>query len=146
MQHGRKLDGAAYRANTTSYWWWLSALVPPPTRSLRPSPQPIWQRCSNPCIPADAVLCTDGSAALAAAARHLGIEHRAIKASSSHRTAGPWHINNVNGYHARLNWLRRFKGVTSSYLDHYLGWFRTPDRLGQAGVKPSRLLALAIGV
>ncbi len=101
----------------------------------------------QPLLPADAVLCTDGSAALAAAARHIGVEHHALKASAGQRTAGAWHINNVNGYHSRLkHWLRRFKGVASSYLDHYLGWFRTLDRFGSAGVRPSWLLAVAIGV
>ena len=101
----------------------------------------------QPVLPEDAVLCTDGSAALAAAARHLGVEHRAITAANALRTTGPWHINNVNGYHGRLkNWLRRFNGVASSYLEHYLGWFRTLDRFGSAGVKPSWLLALAIGL
>lgn len=62
------------------------------------------------------------------------------------RTLGAWDINNVNGYHSRLKgWLRRFNGVASFYLEHYLGWFRTLDRFGSAGVKPEWLLTLAVG-
>jgi len=101
----------------------------------------------QPVLAADAVLCTDGSAALAAAARLLQVEHHAINASAGQLAIGPWHINNVNGYHARLkNWLRRFNGVASSYLHHYLGWFRALERFRPAHLTPPALLALAIGI
>jgi hypothetical protein len=66
--------------------------------------------------------CTDRSAALAAAVRHIGVEHHAINAGASQRAIGPGHINTVNGYHSRLkNWMRRLSGVASSYPHHYLG-------------------------
>lgn len=101
----------------------------------------------QPVLAADAVLCTDGSPALAAAARHIGVEHQAINVSAGEHARGPWHINNVNGYHSRLKaWLRRFNGVASSYLHHYLGWFRALDRFSATGLKPSALLKLAVGV
>jgi transposase-like protein len=101
----------------------------------------------QPVLAADAVLCTDGSAALAAAARHIGVEHHAINASAGQHAIGPWHINNVNGYHSRLkNWLRRFNGVASSYLPHYLGWFRALERFRPIALTPQALLALAIGI
>jgi hypothetical protein len=59
---------------------------------------------------------------------------------------GPWHIQNVNAYHNRFKgWLQRFKGVATSYLPNYLGWFRALDRNVQSGAKPIPLLALAIG-
>lgn len=98
----------------------------------------------QPLLAPDVILCTDGSAALAAAARHIGVEHHAVNAIAGVRAVGAWHINNVNGHHSRFKgWLHRFKGVASSYLAHYLGWFRTLDRFGPAGVKPSWLLAVA---
>lgn len=101
----------------------------------------------QPVLAADAVLCTDGSPALAAAARHIRVEHQAINVSAGEHARGPWHINNVNGYHSRLKaWLRRFNGVASSYLHHYLGWFRALDRFSATGLKPSALLKLAVGV
>lgn len=100
----------------------------------------------QPLLPLDVVLCTDGSPALAAAARHIGVEHHAINASAGQHALGAWHINNVNGYHSRLkNWLRRFCGVASSYLPRYLGWFRALDRFSATGLKPATLLALSIG-
>jgi len=101
----------------------------------------------QPVLAADAVLCTDGSSALAAAARHLGVEHHAINVSAGEHARGPWHINNVNGYHSRLKtWLRRFNGVASSYLPSYLGWFRMLERFQPTALTPLALLALAIGV
>jgi transposase-like protein len=101
----------------------------------------------QPVLATDAVLCTDGFGALAAAARHLGIEHHAINASAGQHSIGPWHINNVNGHHSRLKgWLRRFNGVASSYLHHYLGWFRALDRFRPTGLKPALLLTMAIGI
>jgi hypothetical protein len=101
----------------------------------------------QPILPADTVLCTDGSAGLAAAARHIGVEHHAINISAGQRVLGAWHFNNVNGYHSRLkNWLRRFKGVASSYLHNYLSRFRTLDRFSSVGLKPAALLASAVGL
>lgn len=101
----------------------------------------------QPVLAADAVLCTDGSAALAAAARHIGVEHHAINASAGQHALGPWHINNVIGYHSRLkNWLRQFNGVASFYLPHYLGWFRALERFRPIAPTPSALLALAVGI
>ena len=41
--------------------------------------------------------------------------------------------------------LIRFKGVATSYLPNYLGWFRALDRNAQSGAMPASLLALAIG-
>jgi hypothetical protein len=101
----------------------------------------------QPVLAAEAVLCTDGSGALAAAARHLGVEHHAINASTGQRAVGPWHINNVNGHHSHhKGWLRRFNGVASSYLHHYLGWFRALDYFRAPRLTPAALLALAIGI
>ncbi|MFT4198741.1 MAG: hypothetical protein QM601_12705 [Pseudoxanthomonas sp.] len=93
----------------------------------------------------DAVLCTDGSAMLAAAARDLGLEPHGLNTLRGERRRGAWHIQNVNVYHSRLKgWMLRFRGVATSYLPHYLGWFRALDRNRRNGAKASALLALAI--
>ena len=93
----------------------------------------------------DAILCTDASAALAAAAKDRDIEHHAINSARGERRRGPWHIQNVNAYHSRYKtWMRRFHGVATSYLQNYLGWFRALDRNVQSGAPPASLLALAI--
>jgi transposase-like protein len=100
----------------------------------------------KPFITKDVVLCTDGSKALAGAARHLGIEHHAVNLSAGIRVDGAWHVQNVNAYHSRLKaWVQKFRGVATRYLASYLGWFRALDREHGDGPKPQQWLALAIG-
>ena len=56
----------------------------------------------KPRVNADAILCPDGSAAMAAPAKELGVHHEAMNLSAGERVRGPWHIQNVNAYHGRL--------------------------------------------
>lgn len=99
----------------------------------------------KPLIPSDTILCTDGSGALAAAAKEMGVTHRPVNIKAGQRViAGVYHIQNVNAYDSRLkNWIRRFQGVATKYLDSYLGWFRALDRSASTGLMPASLLALA---
>ncbi len=100
----------------------------------------------KPFVSADVVLCTDGSSALTAAARTLGVEHHAVNLSAGVRVDGAWHVQNVNAYHSRLKtWVRKFNGVATRYLENYLGWFRTLDRKSPNSLKPVQWLALAMG-
>jgi transposase-like protein len=101
----------------------------------------------KPLLPSDTILCTDGSSVLAAAVKEIGVTHRPVNVSAGCRVvAGVYHIQNVNAYDSRLkNWIRRFHGVATKYLDSYLGWFRTLDRSAPATVQPASLLGLALG-
>ena len=102
-------------------------------------------RVLGPILPADTVLCTDGGTALAAAARHLEVEHHPINLSAGVRVQGAWHVQNVNAFCSRLRaWMVRFKGVATKYLTNYLGWFRVLDRSPRFSPDPARLLALAV--
>lgn len=99
----------------------------------------------KPFIPADTVLCSDGSKALAGVARTLGVEHHAVNVAAGIRVDGPWHIQNVNAYHSRLKaWIAKFRGVATCYLPNYLGWFRAIDRTPTSTLKPPQWLAMAI--
>lgn len=100
----------------------------------------------KPLLPSDTILCTDGSSVLAAAAKEIGVTHRPVNVSAGRRViAGVYHIQNVNAFDSRLkNWIRRFHGVATKYLDSYLGWFRTLDRSATTGLQPTSLLALAL--
>lgn len=101
----------------------------------------------QPRLSADAVLCTDGSLAMATAAKHLGVHHEAVNLSGGERVRGAWHIQNANACHSRLKaWLRRFNGIASSHLESYLAWFRAPDRSAKNPSKPAPMLALALGL
>ena len=84
-------------------------------------------------ISSDAVLCTDGSASLRCAARQAGIAHRALNLSAGVRVlARVYHIQNVNAYDSRLkNWMIRFHGVATKYLENYLGWRRGLELWGE---------------
>lgn len=100
----------------------------------------------KPVLAKDVVLCTDGSKALAAAARDLGVEHHAVNLSAGIRVDGAWHVQNVNAYHSRLKfWIHKFRGVATRYLANYLGWFRALDRVQADGLKPAQWLAMALG-
>ncbi|MBK9327425.1 MAG: IS1595 family transposase [Hydrogenophilales bacterium] len=89
----------------------------------------------KPLLPSDTILCTDGSSVLAAAAKEIGVTHRPVNVKAGQRViAGVYHIQNVNAFDSRLkNWMRRFQGVATKYLDSYLGWFRTLDRSARIG-------------
>jgi len=101
----------------------------------------------RPHIQSDAVMCTDGLPAMAAAARELGVQHEHVNLSAGQRVRGPWHIQNVNGYHGRLKgWMARFKGVATDYLESYLGWFRALDRASKIKQARPPMLALAVGL
>ena len=60
-----------------------------------------------------------------------GYEHVALDAGKKERKRGIYHLNNVNSYHSRLKqWIRRFRGVSTEYLEHYLACFQHLDNTG----------------
>ena len=98
-------------------------------------------------LPSDTILCTDGSSMLAAVAKEIGVTHRPINLSAGQRViAGVYHIQNVNAHDSRLkNWIRRFHGIATKYLDSYLGWFRTLDRSRNSRSSSASWLTMALG-
>ena len=82
----------------------------------------------QPVLAKDALLVSDGNPTYRYFAQDAGISHDAINASAGVHVKGAVHIQNVNAYHGRLKqWLHRFHGVATHYLDNYLGWFRCMD-------------------
>jgi hypothetical protein len=54
------------------------------------------------------------------------------------------HIQNVNAYGSRFKqWLGRFNGVATKYLQSYLGWRRWLEK-DEDAVTPKNLLAAAL--
>ena len=100
----------------------------------------------KPILAKDAILCTDGSKAMKAAARKMNVMHRPVNLSAGIRViVGVYHVQNVNAYDSRLKgWLRQFKGVATRYLDSCLGWFRAIDRTPGGSLNPASLLASAV--
>ncbi|WP_417068689.1 IS1595 family transposase [Niveibacterium terrae] len=100
----------------------------------------------KPLVDADVLLCTDNAAAYAGFARAAQLTHVAVPAQTGGRSqGGAYHIQNVSAYHGRLkNWMGRFHGVATHYLDHYLGWRRMLERYGDA-ITPQQCLDEALG-
>lgn len=74
-----------------------------------------------------AVLHSSGGPVFAAAARAVGVAHRAFGDAAEGAVARD-HVN-VRGQVERLGaWMARFRGVSTRYLAHYLGWRRTLER------------------
>ena len=100
----------------------------------------------QPLIDSDAILCSDGASIYKTFARKAGIAHRPINVQQGLRVVeGVFHIQNVNAYDSRLKtWIRRFHGVSTKYLEHYLGWRRLLERYRES-ISPSLCLNEAAG-
>ncbi len=100
----------------------------------------------RPLIEQDAILCTDGASVYQKVARTLGVTHRAINVQQGIRVVdGAFHIQNVNAYDSRLKqWMARFHGVATKYLENYLGWRRMIERYRQS-ITPGDCLCEALG-
>jgi len=95
-------------------------------------------------IDKEAVLCSDGAAVYSAFAKKTGIAHEAIHTKGP-RARGVFHVQNVNAYGSRLKtWMRRFNGVATKYLGHYLGWRLLLERY-QSVVTPELCFLEALG-
>ena len=100
-------------------------------------------RCAiEPVVDADIVLVTDGHRAYPPCAAALGVHHEALNLSSGERVRDAFHIQTVNNRHSRLKqFLRRYRGVATRYLDNYLRWFQ---RIELENASPRACLATAI--
>lgn len=100
----------------------------------------------TPLVDKDAILCTDGARVYQKVAREMGLTHRAINVQQGMRVIdGAWHIQNVNAYDSRLKqWMARFHGVATKYLENYLGWRPMLERYRQS-ISPGVCLSEAVG-
>lgn len=98
----------------------------------------------QPVLAKDALLVSDGNPTYRSFAQDAHLAHEAINLSAGVRVNGAVHVQNVNAYHGRLKqWLHRFHGVATAYLDNYLGWFRALDNHHAASEQA--VLAMALG-
>jgi len=69
----------------------------------------------------EAIICTDKGKAYVKYSRLSPYSHKLMK--NGIRKWGPYHVQNVNSYHSKLkSFLKRFKGVSTKYLNNYLVW------------------------
>lgn len=95
-----------------------------------------------PRLSKDVVLCSDGASAYRIIGKTAGIE---VKSTPAKKSAGIYHIQNVNAYDSRLKgWMFGFKGVATKYLDNYLGWHRLLDKRNHR-MQGKKFLAASLG-
>ena len=121
---------AADRSGTT-----VSAVLPAVNAdSLREVIEPV--------VDEDIVLVSDGHRAYPPCAAAIGVRHEVLNLSSGERVRDAFHIQTVNNRHSQLkDFLRRYRGVATKYLDNYLRWFQ---RLELESASPRACLANAI--
>ena len=79
------------------------------------------QSAIEPVVDEDIVLVTDGHRAYPRCAAALGVHHEALNLSGGQRVRDVFHIQTVNNRHSQLkDFLRRYRGVATKYLDNYL--------------------------
>lgn len=82
--------------------------------------------------PSQSILCTDGHASYKGFAIDNNMEHIVLRADlKQYVKQGVFHIQNINSVHNRLKkWISgTFWGVSTKYLQNYLGWFRLNEKL-----------------
>jgi transposase-like protein len=72
------------------------------------------------------VLCTDGNLSYKSIAKELDIDHKRLIGLDNQRVIdGIYHIQTLNNYMKRWkDWLKRFNGIGTDYIENYLSWFR----------------------
>lgn len=86
-------------------------------------------KCLDDKINDEIILCTDAYKSYLSYSREKDIKHYRINGQKEeYSIRGIYHIQHVNSYHSRLKqWILRFKGVASKYLNNYLTWFQFVD-------------------
>ena len=79
----------------------------------------------------DTVFCTDAHRSFSAFAKTQELEHHKIKVGSKGYTKDQvFHVQTVNSKVSRLKtWIRDFNGISTKYLQNYLNWFITLEKL-----------------
>lgn len=92
--------------------------------------QAIGQRITN-----DTILCSDSHVSYKGFAIDNSIEHHTLRADlKQYVKQKVYHVQHVNSIDSRLkNWIEyQFGGVSTKYLQKYLNWFKTKERLKQS--------------
>lgn len=86
----------------------------------------IGQRVSS-----ETILCSDGHVSYKGFAIDKQLEHHALRANLKEYIRGHYHIQHVNSIDNKLKkWIDyQFWGVSTKYLQKYLNWFKTKEKL-----------------
>lgn len=87
----------------------------------------------EPVLATDSILVTDAGACFSKFADEVGVTHEALNQTKGERVRGDLHIQTVNGLHQRCKeFLGKFHGVATKYLDNYIRWFEMSVANGDA--------------
>jgi len=99
-----------------------------------------------PKIDEEIVLCSDASSIYRSLAAKENILHKSLNISAGVRVIdGVYHIQHINAYHSRLKeWMARFHGVATKYLNNYINWRRILERSKKVNKKTEAWLDVAM--
>ena len=91
------------------------------------------------------MLCTDGSKALAGAARKLGLTNHVVNLSASVRVDSARHVQSTHAYNNTLkSYIYKLRDVATCYLENYFCWFCALDREPIGGPNKAQWLSMAL--
>jgi len=96
-------------------------------------------------IEPNSILCSDTHHSYVAFAERNNIEHKTIKAGAKELIKeGKYHVQHVNQTGKELKeWLEKFNGVSTKYLQQYLNWFAVKKQIERATI-PLKTLLLTV--
>lgn len=82
-------------------------------------------------VSGETILCSDSHVSYKGFAIDKELEHHALRANLKEYARGRYHIQHVNSIDNKLKkWIEnQFWGVSTKYLQKYLNWFKTKERL-----------------
>lgn len=86
-------------------------------------------------------ICSDANGTWKVLAQEVGVDHKELNLKQKRRVIQKiYHVQNVNAFHSRLkNWMERFRGVASKFLDNYLVWFKFLDAHSREAMEAKKL-------
>lgn len=95
----------------------------------------------DPHVSGVSAICSDANGTWRVFSNEVGVDHKELNIKRKRRTIQKiFHIQNVNSYHSRLkDWMDRFKGVATKFLDNYLIWFKFIDAHSREAMTAKKL-------
>lgn len=95
----------------------------------------------SPYVSSVSSVCSDANGTWRAFSAEAGKDHKELNLKRNIRVIKKiYHIQNANAFHSRLkNWIDRFEGVATKFLDNYLTWIRFIDAHAKEAITAKKL-------
>ncbi len=135
--------GAGCRASRFQFWLPPTVAARRTARFYRGGTGDTLKEALEPIVEKDILLVSDGHRAYPPCAAALSIRHEALNLSAGERVRDALHIQTVNSRYGQLKeFLRRYRGIATKYLDSALRWFHLIGLVSQSS--PRACLAAAM--